>query len=58
MIIQHRSARICGEALAVAYTGRDPVFTTREDAELVKRMRALRRQKQDEEYAEQVRAVS
>ena len=30
MIIQHRSARICGEAMAVAYTGKDPIFVCKD----------------------------
>lgn len=57
MIIQHRSARICGEALAVAYTGSDPIFVCKENKELVKRLCDIRRAKLDEAYAEEVRPV-
>lgn len=57
MIIQHRSARICGEAMAVAYTGKDPIFVCKENTQLVKRIQAIRRHKQDEQFAEEVRAT-
>lgn len=55
MLIQDNSKLARGHAMAVAYTGKDAVFVTRVNRDLVRRVVALRRQAEDERFADDVR---
>ena len=57
MIIQDYSALVRGKAEAVVYTGGDRHFVTRCNQQLVDRFVALKRMREDEAFAKQVRAL-